>query len=66
MAPLHFRAEAQEIIGVAYDHSHERATMLAKWQHHYNWHRPHAGIRGVPPMSRLKPRSHKSVFTLHS
>ena len=51
--------------GIAYDHSHERTTMLAKWQHHYNWHRPHAGIGGVPPMSRLKPRSHKNVLTLH-
>jgi hypothetical protein len=40
--------------------------MLAKWQHHYNWHRPHAGIGGVPPMSRLKSASGNNVLTLHS
>ena len=52
--------------GIAYDHSSERTAMLAKWQHHYNWHRPHAGIGGIPPMSRLKPWSRKNVLTLHS
>jgi transposase InsO family protein len=52
--------------GIAYDHSTERTAMLAKWQHHYNWHRPHAGIGGVPPMSRLKPASGKNVLTLHT
>jgi transposase InsO family protein len=52
--------------GIAYDHSSERTAMLAKWQHHYNWHRPHAGIGGVPPMSRLNPASGKNVLTLHS
>lgn len=30
----------------AYGHSGERTAMLAKWQHHYNSHRPHAGIGG--------------------
>lgn len=52
--------------GIAYDHSTERTAMLAKWQHHYNWHRPHAGIGGVPPMSRLNPASRKNVLTLHT
>lgn len=52
--------------GIAYDHSSERTAMLAKWQHHYNWHRPHAGIGGVPPMSRLNPASGNNVLTLHS
>jgi transposase InsO family protein len=52
--------------GIAYNHSTERTKMLAKWQHHYNWHRPHAGIGGQPPMSRLKPASGKNVLTLHS
>jgi transposase InsO family protein len=27
--------------------------MLKRWNHHYNWHRPHQGIGGVAPMSRL-------------
>jgi transposase InsO family protein len=52
--------------GIAYDHSTERTEMLAKWQHHYNWHRPHAGIGGKPPMSRLKPSSGNNVLTLHT
>lgn len=52
--------------GIAYNHSSERTAMLAKWQHHYNWHRPHAGIGGVPPMSRLNPSSGKNVLTLHT
>lgn len=52
--------------GIAYDHSSERTAMLAKWQHHYNWHRPHAGIGGKPPMSRLKSESGKNVLTLHT
>jgi transposase InsO family protein len=52
--------------GIAYNHSDERSAMLAKWQHHYNWHRPHSGIGGVPPMSRLKPASEKNLLTLHS
>jgi transposase InsO family protein len=52
--------------GIAYDHSSERTAMLAKWQHHYNWHRPHAGIGGLPPMSRLKSASGNNVLTLHS
>ena len=52
--------------GIAYNRSDERTAMLAKWQHHYNWHRPHAGIGGLPPMSRLNPASGKNVLTLHS
>ena len=52
--------------GIAYEHSTERTAMLAKWQHHYNWHRPHAGIGGLPPMSRLKPASGNNVLTLHT
>jgi hypothetical protein len=30
----------------AHYHSSERTAMLAMWQHHYNWHRPHADIDG--------------------
>lgn len=52
--------------GIAYDHSSERTAMLAKWQHYYNCHRPHAGIGNVPPMSRLKPASRNNVLTLHN
>ncbi|MBW7925835.1 MAG: IS481 family transposase [Burkholderiaceae bacterium] len=52
--------------GIAYNHSHERTAMLAKWQHHYNWHRPHAGIGGVPPITRLQSASDNNVLTLHT
>ncbi len=52
--------------GIAYNHSSERTAMLAKWQHHYNWHRPHAGIGGMPPMSRLTSASDNNVLTLHN
>ena len=52
--------------GIPYAHSSERIAMLAKWQHHYNWHRPHAGIGGVPPMTRLRPTLPNNLLTLHS
>ena len=37
----------------AYDTSGQRAQELSFWIHHYNWHRPHAGIKGKTPISRL-------------
>lgn len=51
--------------GFAYHHSSERAAMLNEWQHHYNWHRPHQGIGGQAPMSRLKS-SRKNLLQLHT
>jgi transposase InsO family protein len=39
--------------GFAYNDSAERAAMLERWIHHYNWHRPHHGIGRVAPMQRL-------------
>ena len=30
-----------------------RGAALAGWLHHYNWHRPHSGLQGRPPMSCL-------------
>jgi transposase InsO family protein len=30
----------------AYQNSGQRAEELPYWLHHYNWHRPHAGIKG--------------------
>jgi len=36
----------------AYQSSRHRATELPYWLHHYNWHRPHAGIKGNTPISR--------------
>jgi transposase InsO family protein len=51
--------------GVPYNHSSEREAMLDRWIHHYNWHRPHQGIKGVAPISRLA-QSRNNLLTLHS
>lgn len=50
--------------GWTYQNSEQRTTALASWQHHYNCHRPHSGIGGLPPISRLSP-SRKNLLTLH-
>lgn len=39
----------------AYDNSQQRGAALNPWLHTYNYHRPHQGIRGASPISRLKP-----------
>ena len=51
--------------GFVYQNSLQRTDQLDAWIHHYNWHRPHQGIGGVPPMSRLKT-SRNNLLTLHS
>ena len=51
--------------GWTYQNSAHRTAALASWQHHYNWHRPHSGIGGAAPMSRLSS-SRNNVLTLHS
>ena len=51
--------------GIPYDHSSERTAMLERWTHHYNWHRPHQGIDGLAPISRLA-QSQNNLLTLHS
>jgi transposase InsO family protein len=50
--------------GIPYHHSTERTAMLERWNHHYNWHRPHQGIGGIAPMSRLN-RTRNNLLTLH-
>lgn len=37
----------------AYNTSQQRAEELPFWIHRYNWHRPHGGIKGSVPISRL-------------
>ena len=51
--------------GFVYTHSSERQTMLQRWTHHYNWHRPHQGIGGVAPMSRLDLREN-NLLQVHT
>ena len=36
----------------AYQTSEQRKEELPYWLHHYNWHRPHAGIKRKTPISR--------------
>ncbi|MBC7944607.1 MAG: transposase, partial [Burkholderiales bacterium] len=52
--------------GFIYHHSNQRTAMLEHWTHHYNWHRPHQGIGGVPPASRLPGNNVLQVHTLPS
>ncbi len=35
-----------------YQHSAQRQTELPLWLHDYNWHRPHASLGQLPPISR--------------
>ncbi|HEY3076997.1 MAG TPA: IS481 family transposase [Burkholderiales bacterium] len=51
--------------GIPYQHSRERTAMLERWIHHYNWHRPHLGINGSTPISRLL-RSRNNLLQLHN
>jgi transposase InsO family protein len=40
----------------AYLTSEARARVLPRWLRHYNRRRPHGSLRGLPPISRLRPR----------
>ena len=51
--------------GIPYNHSSERQTMLERWRHHYNWHRPHQGINAMAPISRLA-KSRNNLLTVHT
>ena len=48
-----------------YQNSHQRTETLDAWIHHYNWHRPHQGIGGATPISRLTS-SRNNLLTLHN
>jgi transposase InsO family protein len=49
----------------SYRHSQQRALALPHWLHRYNWHRPHAALKGNPPISRVG-LSEANVLRLHS
>jgi transposase InsO family protein len=51
--------------GFTYQHSADRSQALDTWIHHYNWHRPHQGLGGISPMTRLK-KSRNNLLTLHT
>ncbi len=48
----------------AYQNSRERKAELPSWLHRYNWHRPHTGIDGKTPISRLGLTEY-NVLRLH-
>ncbi|HEY1709081.1 MAG TPA: IS481 family transposase, partial [Rhizomicrobium sp.] len=48
----------------AYNTSDERTAELPRWLHRYNWHRPHASIGSMPPISRL-PLTGNNLLRLH-
>lgn len=35
-----------------YQNSNQRNDYLKPWIHHYNWHRPHASLKQMPPITR--------------
>lgn len=47
-----------------YEPSEQRAEHLQPWLHEYNWHRPHASLNYLPPISRLQ--SVNNLVGLHS
>ena len=49
----------------AYHTSDQRAAELPFWMHRYNWHRPHGGIEGKIPISRLG-LTEDNLLRLHS
>lgn len=48
-----------------YQNSHQRSLAMKDWLHHYNWHRPHQGIGGAAPISRLNLDGY-NLLTLHT
>lgn len=49
----------------SYDTSQQRAAHLLPWLHHYNWHRLHASLGYLPPISRA-PLPLNNVLGLHN
>jgi transposase InsO family protein len=49
----------------AYQRSDQRGADLPLWIHRYNWHRPHASIGAVPPISRIG-LARNNLLRLHS
>jgi transposase InsO family protein len=53
------------VYAFTYLNSTERNALLASWLHHYNWHRPHASLNHVPPISR-SGLDQNNLLRLHS
>jgi transposase InsO family protein len=50
--------------GRPYFSSFARQAALPAWLHYYNWHRPHGGLHGRPPISRVVPAD--NLVSLHN
>lgn len=48
-----------------YQNAEQRQQAMCQWLHHYNWHRPHQGIGGAAPISRLNLDGYK-LLTLQA
>lgn len=48
-----------------YPSSQHRRQALGDWLHHYNWHRPHTALGGLPPIARLD-LSQNNLLKLHT
>ncbi len=51
--------------GTAFENSEQRKADLPRWQHRYNWHRPHARLGKQTPISRLS-QTKDNLLMLHS
>jgi transposase InsO family protein len=47
-----------------FQNSAERTASLPAWTHQYNWHRPHASLKQLPPISRA-PIDDNNLLTHH-
>ncbi len=48
----------------AFNTSEQRRAELPEWLYRYNWHRPHASLGGMPPISRLSLAGN-NLLTFH-
>jgi transposase InsO family protein len=51
--------------GRSYLHSRGRTAYSPRWLHHYNRHRPHTSLGGLPPISRIRLAG-ENVMKLHT
>lgn len=49
----------------SYENFEQRAKTLFPWTHMYNWHRPHAGIKGKTPVERIR-LNEDNLLRLHT
>lgn len=49
----------------SYENFEQRAKVLFPWTHMYNWHRPHAGIKGKTPVERIR-LNEDNLLRLHT